>query len=142
MRYGSASLPNGYIERKAGGKYEGELVIEGIDISPITGVYFIDKGKKCLWLRRKDMLVYDVQTQGYVTRKREPRWEAYLEKTSEGNMTMYKGEFCFFKFKFAITGVWDEVFGMEKNRMNFFAERLSLDKQDIINGINKRRQDE
>lgn len=142
MRYGGASLPNGYLERKAGGKYEGELIIEGIDISPIMGVSFKEDGKTYLWLRRKDMLVYDPNKQDYVTRKREPRWEAYLEKTSEGNMTLYKGEFGFFMFKFIIKGVWDEVFGMEKHRMNFFVERMALNEQDIINGINKRRQEE
>lgn len=138
MSYYNSNIPNGYIERKPHGKYEGELIIDGIDISPIECQMFQNDGKKYLWLKRKDMLVYDAQEQRYITRKREPRWEAYLEKGTEGNLTIYKGEFCFFMFRFSIKGIWDEVFGKEKSRMNFYIDRLALDKQDIINGINQR----
>lgn len=130
---------NGYLERKVGGKYEGEISIEGISLSPISGVSFKQDGKMYLWLKRKDMLVYDPMTQSYSTRKKEPRWEAYLEKQMEGQTVAYKGEFLFMRFRFSIVGVWDSVLGKEKTRMNFFVERLPMDRQDIINGINQRK---
>lgn len=130
---------NGYIERKSGGGYDGVLKIDSIDISPITAVAFKDEGKTYLWLKRKDMLVYDENTQQYLSRKREPRWEAYLEKQMDGSTIAYKGEFHFLMFKYEIVGIWDSVLGKEKSRMNFFVERLPMEKQDIINGINKRR---
>ena len=130
---------NGYIERKIGGGYDGVLKIDSIDISPITAVAFKNEGKMYLWLKRKDMLVYDENTQQYLSRKREPRWEAYLEKQMDGSTIAYKGEFHFLMFKYEIVGIWDSVLGKEKSRMNFFVERLPMEKQDIINGINKRR---
>ena len=129
---------NGYIERKSGGQYSGSVVVDGIDLSPIQCVSFKQDGKNYLWLRRKDMLVYDEKTQQYLTKKREPRWEAYLEKQMDGNTVAYKGEFYFLMFKYEIVGVWDSVFGKEKSRLNFFIERLPMERQDIINGINKR----
>lgn len=130
---------NGYIERKSGGGYDGVLKIDSIDISPITAVAFKDEGKTYLWLKRKEILVYDENTQQYLSRKREPRWEAYLEKQMDGSTIAYKGEFHFLMFKYEIVGIWDSVLGKEKSRMNFFVERLPMEKQDIINGINKRR---
>lgn len=139
MTDGYGEYINGYIERKSGGGYDGVLKIDSIDISPITAVAFKDEGKTYLWLKRKDMLVYDENTQQYLTRKREPRWEAYLEKQMDGSTIAYKGEFHFLMFKYEIVGVWDSVLGKEKSRMNFFVERLPMEKQDIINGINKRR---
>lgn len=138
MTDSSGEYINGYIERKSGGRFDGTLRIDGVDISPITAVAFKDEGKTYLWLRRKDMLVYDENTQQYLTRKREPRWEAYLEKHMEGSTVAYKGEFHFLMYKYGIVGVWDKVLGKEKSRMNFFVERLPMEKQDIIKGINKR----
>ena len=138
MGYDGSTLPNGYIERKPHGKYEGELVIEGVDVSPIECQMFQQDGDKYIWLKRKDMLVYEQREQRYITRKREPRWEAYLKKGTENSTTIFRGDFYFFMFKYSIVGVWDDVLGKEKNRMNLFVERLPLDKQDIINGINKR----
>lgn len=133
------SYKNGYLERKSNDKYEGNIVIEGIDLSPITGVFFKQEGKNYLWLRRKDMLEYDYEQQQYKTRKREPRWEAYLEKKFADNSAVaYNGEFYFMRFRFSIVGVWDSVLGMEKSRMNFFVERMPMSEQNIINGINKR----
>ena len=129
---------NGYIERRSGGRFDGTLRIDGVDISPITAVAFKEEGKTYLWLRRKDMLVYDENTQQYLTKKREPRWEAYLEKQMDGSTVAYKGEFHFLMFKYEIVGVWDSVFGKERSRMNFFVERLPMEKQDIINAINER----
>lgn len=134
----SGEYINGYIERKSGGRFDGTLRIDGVDISPITAVAFKDEGKTYLWLRRKDMLVYDENTEQYLTKKREPRWEAYLEKQMEGSTIAYRGEFHFFMYKYEIVGIWDRVLGKEKSRMNFFVERLPMEKQDIIKGINKR----
>lgn len=136
---GSGEYINGYIERKSGGRYDGTLRIDGVDISPITAVAFTECNKTYLWLRRKDMLVYDEKTQQYKTKKREPRWEAYLEKQMDGSTVAYKGEFHFTYYKYEIVGVWDKVFGKEKTRMNFFVERLPMEKQDIINGTTKRK---
>lgn len=128
---------NGYIERKNDGNFDGVLVVDSIDISPITAVCFKQDGKTYLWLRRKNVLVYDERAQEYKTRKREPRWEAYLEKQMDGNVVAYKGEFCFLMFKYEIVGIWDKVFGKDKMRMNFFVERVPMERQNIINGIIK-----
>ena len=85
------------------------------------------------------MLVYDEYTQQYKSKKREPRWEAYLEKQmNENGVVAYKGEFYFMCFRFSIIGVWDAVQGMEKKRINFFVERMPMNEQNIINGLNKR----
>lgn len=129
---------NGYLERKSGGKYEGEISIEGISLSPIVGVMFKQDGKNYLWLRRKDMLVYNSEEQRYIKKKREPRWEAYLEKQMKDDVVAYNGEFPFLRFRFSIVGVWDNVLGRDKNRINFFVERLPMERQDIIHGINKK----
>lgn len=129
---------NGYLERSAGGNYEGRISVEGIDLSPITGVMFKQDSKSYLWLRRKDILEYDYDQQRYISRKREPRWEAYLEKQMDGNVVAFKGEFLFMRFRFSITGVWDGVFGMDKSRINFFIDRVPMDRQDIIQGLSKR----
>lgn len=129
---------NGYLERSAGGNYEGRISVEGIDLSPITGVMFKQDSKSYLWLRRKDILEYDYDQQRYISRKREPRWEAYLEKQMDGNVVAFKGEFLFMRFRFSITGVWDGVFGKDKSRINFFVDRVPMDRQDIIQGLSKR----
>lgn len=129
---------NGYLERGAGGNYEGRISVEGIDLSPITGVMFKQDSKSYLWLRRKDILEYDYDQQRYISRKREPRWEAYLEKQMDGNVVAFKGEFLFMRFRFSITGVWDGVFGKDKSRINFFIDRVPMDRQDIIQGLSKR----
>lgn len=129
---------NGYLERSAGGNYEGRISVEGIDLSPITGVMFKQDSKSYLWLRRKDILEYDYDQQRYISRKREPRWEVYLEKQMDGNVVAFKGEFLFMRFRFSITGVWDGVFGKDKSRINFFVDRVPMDRQDIIQGLSKR----
>lgn len=129
---------NGYLERSVGGNYEGRISVEGIDLSPITGVMFKQDSKSYLWLRRKDILEYDYDQQRYISRKREPRWEAYLEKQMDGNVVAFKGEFLLMRFRFSITGVWDGVFGKDKSRINFFIDRVPMDRQDIIQGLSKR----
>ena len=130
---------NGHIERLASGRYEGTLTIEGIDLSPIYGVFFKEDGKSYLWLRRKPLLEYDYKTEKYKERQREPRWEIYLQKQVDENVVAYKGTCVFFHFKYSIIGIWDKILGKENQRLNLFAERLPASQQTIINGINERR---
>lgn len=132
------SYENGFVQRVGEGKYEGDIRIEGVSLSPICASTFTEGGNNYLWLRRKDILEYDSEQQRYIARKREPRWEAYLEKQLTASSVSYKGEFYFMHTKFSIVGIWDSVLGMDKQRMNFFVERLPRDKQDIINKINER----
>ena len=126
---------NGYIERTREGRYEGEIVIEGVSLSPIVGVMFKQDDKNYLWVRRKEMLVYNSERQCYISQKREPRWEAYLEKQTKNNLVTYKGEFAFLRFRFSIIGMWDSIIGRDKSRINFYVERLPMAKQDIIQGL-------
>lgn len=130
---------NGYLERTKGGSYEGQLRIDSVDISPIEGMYFERDGKKYLWLKRRPLLEFDYETQSYKKRDREPRWEAYLQKQG-GETVAYKGTFAFLRFKYSIVGVWDRVLGTDKHqRLNFFVERLPMNEQTIIQGINERK---
>lgn len=133
----SGEYVNGYLERTTDGRYEGEITIEGVSLSPIVGVLFQKDDKTYLWLRRKDMLVYDESTQKYLTRKREPRWEAYLEKQVSNDAVAFKGEFPLIRWRFSIVGVWDSVFGREKSRINFFVDRLPMERQDLLKGYKK-----
>lgn len=132
---GSSEYINGYIERKHDGRIDGGIRIEGIDLSPITAVMFTRDGETYLWLKRSDKLTYNAEQQCYISTKREPRWEAYLKKNMDGNKIVYKGEFVFLRFRFSITGIWDNVLGKESGRMNLYVERLPMQKQDIITGI-------
>ena len=138
MQSATGEYINGFLQKTREGRYEGELHIEGIDISPIFGVLFKQDGKNYLWLRRKDLLIYDEATQKYIKRKREPRWEAYLEKQMNNDVVEYKGEFLFLRFRFTISGVWDGVFGRDKQRLNFYVDRLPMAQQDIIRGLSKK----
>lgn len=132
-----ADTSDGFLERRQGGRYEGELRIDGVDISPIEGVYFKERGKNYLWLKRKPLLEYDPDSQTYRQRSREPRWEAYLEKQGNG-IAAYKGGFAFLRFKYQIVGIWDVVLGKDRHRLNLYAERLPRNEQTIINNINAR----
>lgn len=129
---------NGYIQRSKDGKLFGELKIDGVDMSPIVGVMFKNDGETFLWLRRKDMLIYDVDEQKYIARKREPRWEAYLEKKLDGNTVTFRGEFYFLRIRYSIVGVWDKVLGASDSRLNLFVDRLPMNEQDIILGIQQK----
>jgi hypothetical protein len=129
---------NGYIERRSGGRYEGVLTIEGIDLSPIYGVYFKEDGKSYLWIRRKPLLEYDNKSETYKERQRQPRWEIYLQKQVDENTVAYKGVCTFFRFRYSVVGIWDRVLGKDKQRLNLFVERLPMNQQTIINGINER----
>lgn len=128
---------NGFLERKYGGKYEGNLTIDGVNISPIEGIYFKDEKtrKNHLWIKRKPLLEYSFEYKEYKQREREPRWETYLVQ-KEGTIA-YEGEFLFLKFKYKIYGIWDKVM-TDRYRLNLFVERLPLSSQSIINSINER----
>jgi len=131
---------NGFVERKHSGVYEGVLRVDGVDISPIQGVYFTnnDTNNKCLWLKRKPIMEYDIESQAYRTRKRKPDFECYLEKQVSTNTVAYKGTFTFFRFRYSIVGVWDAVLGKDRQRLNLFVERLPMQEQTILKGINER----
>lgn len=139
----SSEYTSGYIERTSNGSYSGKLSIEGINISPIEGVYFKNSGSNYLWLKRKKILEYDGNTESYKERESRPKWEAYLKKQGGNGVTAYKGEFIFLRFKFSIIGIWDRVLGNSaKHRLNLFVERLPMKDQTIINSINERKRDE
>ena len=96
---------NGFLQRESNGVYQGRLTIDGIDISPIVGVYFKKDEDKYLWLKRKRLLEYDDKTQTYKEREANPKWEAYLKKQTENDVVSYKGEFYFLRFRFSIIGI-------------------------------------
>lgn len=130
---------DGFIERNKFGAHEGRITIEHIDLSPIEAQFFKKDGSTYLWLKRKQALEYDDKAEAFRKRDREPRWECYLAKQLDGNAVAYKGEFVFMRFRFSITGVWDSVLGMNKQRLNLFVERMPMSQQTIINGINERK---
>lgn len=131
---------NGYIERGAGGSYQGVIAIDGITIPNLMGQYFKENGDTYLWLKRRKVLEYDPNSMGYFERESRPQLEIYLKKQVEGNVVAFKGEFMFMHFAYSIRGIWDSVLGMEKQRrLNLYVERLPINKQIIINGINERR---
>lgn len=126
---------NGYIQREAGGRYEGRLTIDGVNISPIEGVYFKKGLQNYLWLKRKPLLEYDFDKEVYNRRESKPKWEAYLKKINNGHIA-YQGEFYFLHFRYNIVGIWDRVLGIERQRrLNLFVERLDMNNQTIINLI-------
>lgn len=134
------SYINGQIERRQGGRYEGSVRIEGIDLSPIEATFFKDdRGDSYLWLKRKPIMTYNFESQTYTTRQRKPSFEAYLKKQMDGSVIAYKGEFVFMRFRFSIIGIWDAVLGKGNQRLNLFVERLPLSEQTILNGINERK---
>lgn len=139
----NSGLYDGYIERKSGGRYEGEITVERVDLSPISAQYFKEGGENYLWLKRKRVLEYDFEQQSYKSRERLPAWECYLKKTMDGDVVAYKGEFTFMHFRFSIVGVWDGVLGQDKKqRLNLYVERLPMSKQTIINNINERKRND
>jgi len=131
---------NGYIQRTQNGAFEGKVSVEGIDLSPISAVFFKKDYDSYIWLKRKKVLDYDERLQCYKEREAQPKWECYLKKQSNGDTVSYKGEFLFMRFRFKIEGVWDSVLGMDKkHRLNLFIERLPMSEQIIINSINERK---
>lgn len=122
----------GYIEFKKG-EYVGELSIDGVNISPIVGYYFKDGSQQWLWLKRKRVLEYDIESGNFKTRNPSPMFEVYMEKHK--SPIAYKGTFVFFKFKYNIVGIWDER-NKDKQRLNFTIERCPNAEQNIIKRIN------
>ena len=135
MKPFAVMMNGGYIERKANGTREGVLAIDGVDLSPIEGMYFEKKENKenWLWLKRKPLLEYDSQTLKFNQRQKEPRWETYLKKTSGEGKVAYQGRFVFLRFVYEITGIWDAVLGKDKERLNLYIERLPMSEQSFIN---------
>lgn len=128
---------NGFIERKQGGRYEGKITIDGILLPAISAVFFKDGDSNYLWLKRKKVLDYDFESQTYKEREARPQWEAYMKKQTDNNTVAYKGEFFFMHFGYSIVGVWDKVFGKDKQRLNLYVERKPMGQQALINAINK-----
>lgn len=124
------------------GSLEGILRVDGVDISPIQGKMFKENGDTYLWLRRKDLTEYDIEEQRFKTRKRKPRWETYIKKQLDKGAVAYKGEFFFLRYRYSITGVWDNVFGMEKGRLNLFVERFPMREQTLLNKIREKNGDD
>ena len=128
-------MNGGYIERKSGGTREGILAIDGVDLSPIEGMYFKKKDTQedWLWLKRKPLLEYDAKTQKFNQRPKEPRWETYMKKTNNGGKIAYQGRFVFLRFVYEITGIWDVGLGKDKERLNLYIDRLPITEQTFIN---------
>lgn len=133
---------NGYIQRTKSGSYEGKVSIDGISLPNIFAVFFTKESENYIWLKRKKVLEYNEDKQTYTERESRPQWEAYLRKQIDGNATAYKGEFFFMHLRYSIVGVWDKVFGNDKQRLNLFIERLPMSQQTIVNRINERNQNE
>lgn len=133
------SISKGYIERNKG-SYVGELIIDGVDISPISALFFRDNGTHWLWIKRKPILDYSFEQSCYLTKSPKPQFEVYLTKTSNSKQGIaYKGTFVFFRFKYTIVGIWDDAH-KDTDRLNLLIERLPMDKQDIIQRINEIKQ--
>ena len=130
---------NGYLQKGKHG-FDGQIMIENINLSPIEGMYFVQETtkKEYLWLKRKPILEYNDKKNKYELRPREPRWEAYLEK-QDNNSIPYIGKFTFLHIKYKIIGIWDKnVVKGKMQRLNFFIERLPNINQSIINKNNQR----
>lgn len=131
---------SGCVTRDKDGKYSGWIKVDGVDLSPISAMPFKDGDDVFVWLKRKEIMEYDIQTSSYKTRKREPQWECYLKKENNNNNIVYKGEFVFLKFKYRITAMWDLSFGdVDQQTLNLFVERLPKSEQTILQGINERK---
>lgn len=133
---------NGFIERQQGGIYGGSLSVHGIDLSPIEATFFKKDDDSYLWLKRAPIMEYDFDTQQYSSRNRKPYFEAYLKKTVDDSVVAYRGEFMFMRFKFSAVGVWDSIFGMDKQRLNLFVERLPVSEQTLLKDINERKRND
>ena len=130
---------NGHIERKSGGRYEGQIIVDGVDLSPIEATYFVQDHKNYIWIRRKPIMEFDIERQQYITRRRKPDFECYLEKQVNGGVVEYKGVFTFLRFRYSMVGVWDRILGKDLQRLNLYVERLPLKEQTILKGINERK---
>lgn len=131
---------DGYLQREAGGRYTGRIRIFGVDLSPVEGVYFKDKGKSYLYIKRQPMKEYDEKTYTFVDRPRRPSWEVCMSKNTKEGGIAYSGTFTFLRIRYRIVGMWDSVLGTEKSRLNLYIERLADEEQTIIQGIRHARE--
>ena len=115
------------------------IIVDGVDLSPIEATYFVQDHKNYLWIRRKPIMEFDIERQQYITRKRKPDFECYLEKQVNGGVVEYKGVFTFLRFRYSMVGVWDRILGKDLQRLNLYVERLPLKEQTILKGINERK---
>lgn len=134
--YERGSYCDGYLQKDGEG-FAGRLKVDRVDLSPIEGMYFKERDRLWLWLKRRPLLEYDTELGKYRERAREPRWEAYLEKVNKG-VVAFEGIFAFLRFRYRLTGIWDDVLRDSRRRLNLFVERLPLSEQSIINAINER----
>lgn len=130
---------NGHIQRESGGRYVGQVSVDGIDLSSIEATFFEAEGKKYLWLKRQMIKEYDWDNSTFRMRQAKPHWEAYLEKQMDNSTVAYKGVFSFLRFRYEITAVWDTNYGLDKNRMNLYVDRLPMNEQTILTSINERK---
>ena len=128
-------MNNGYIQRNKDGEYIGELIIEGVNVSPIEGMYFKKNDNNYLWIKRKKILEYDDKKSKFIRRERFPILEVYLKK-EVGKTYNYIGTFMFLRFKFLIYGIWDRNM-VQTKRLNLYVERLPMCEQNVIVSINK-----
>lgn len=124
---------SGSIE-KTKGEYIGTLNIDGVDISPIVAYFFTKNHIKWLWIKRRQILEYDIDNNVFTKKNPTPKFEVYMKKQQHGNIA-YKGEFVFFKFKYDIFAIWHESNGKEK--LELYVERVPKENQNILNSINK-----
>ena len=144
MGISSDYMANGYLTRKGDGRYEGEIMVEGINLSPIQGMYFKSNDKKMmLWIKRKRILEYDDVNMRYTEREREPRFETYMNEVVEYNerRIAFRGEFMFLRLRFTIIGIWDTILGNKKDRLNLYVERMPMEQQTIVKNINRLRKE-
>lgn len=121
----------GYIELSKG-EYVGELSIDGVDISPVVGLLFKDKGKSWLWIKRKKILEYDFEKGEYYSRTPTPVFDVYLKRQVNNGKTSYRGEFVFFKFKYSIVCMWSAT---NNKRIDIYVDRLPESEQKIVNRL-------
>ena len=134
---------NGFIQRRSGGKYQGDLIIDGVALDGgIDAQYFTLNHKNYLWIKRKPIMQYDFELQQYTIRKRKPYFECYLEKQIDNNVVAYKGKFTFLRFNYSIIGVWDKILGKDLQRLNLYVERMPMKEQTILNSINERKRND
>ena len=76
--------------------------------------------------------------QKFNQRPRKPQWETYLKKVNKGNGVAYRGTFVFLRFIYEITGIWDNVLGKDKERLNLYVERLPMKDQTMLINHNEK----
>ena len=91
-----------------------------------------DTGDDWLWLKRKPLLEYDAELLKFNQRPRKPQWETYLKKVNNGNGVAFQGTFIFLRIVYEITGIWDNVLGKDKERLNLYVERMPMKDQTIL----------